>query len=212
MQSIKLKSKGKIITLNLPTEFKEVTPKYLLDVTNHVVVSPDYSLVALVYKEKISSIVNSSKKSGPMNTTVVPIFVKAGDTDSSFIQYLKEGTALIVPGSDLEMGIHVNSIYNSISINNVIGLINIDESKSVLIHPFEYTIPSFFVEFKLVPNCSIHGAMEDINYSGDKYNFISEEEDPDYIKEEPSVLTNPMIKSTKNNGNVGTRLIKPKAN
>lgn len=181
MQSIKLKKDGKIITLNLPTNFKEITPKYLLDVCNHITIANDYSLVALIYKEKMTMIVNSSKKSTPMNTTVVPLFVKAGNSDSEFINCLKEGNAIIVPGSDLELGIHVNSVYNILSINNILSLIMSDESKEVLRNTFKYDMPFFFVEFKLVPNCAIHGALDDIAYSGDKYQFISEE---DYVEEE----------------------------
>ena len=181
MQSIKLKRGDKVITLNLPTNFREITPKYLLDVCNHITISNEYSLVAIIYKEKLSMIVNSSKKSTPMNTSVVPVFVKPGVTDSTFINCLTAGEAIIVPGSDLELGIHVNSVYNVLSINNILSLIMTDESKEVLRNTFKYDTPFFFVEFKLVPNCAIHGALDDIDYSGDKYQFISEE---DYVEEE----------------------------
>ena len=62
--------KGKVI-LNLPTSIDEINPVYLTEVTEHIKVAPEYSLVALVYSTTISQVLNM--KNVPANVAVVPM-------------------------------------------------------------------------------------------------------------------------------------------
>lgn len=150
---------GKFI-MNLPTEFSEISKDYLQYATKHIEVAPEYSLVALVYREKLAVILNSAKQNKEVNTSVVPVFVKAGNTDTKFVKNMKLGNTLIITGSDLAIGIHVNSPLNSISIPNVVAVCNGDNN--IYKEALTNTQYCHFVEFKLVPNSAIKGIISPI--------------------------------------------------
>lgn len=158
---------GKFI-MNLPTEFSEISKDYLQYATKHIEVAPEYSLVALVYREKLAVILNSAKQNKEVNTSVVPVFVKAGNTDTKFVKNMKLGNTLIITGSDLAIGIHVNSPLNSISIPNVVAVCNGDNN--IYKEALTNTQYCHFVEFKLVPNSAIKGVINPIDFpSNDPY-------------------------------------------
>lgn len=157
---------GKFI-LNLPTMFKEVTNEYMDNAVKHIAVAPEYSLIALVYREKLAVILNSAKQNKEMNTSVVPVFIKAGTTDSKFIKNIKLGNKVIVTGSDLSIGIHVNSPLNSLSIPNVVAICNGDNE--VYKNAITSTEYCHFVEFKLVPNSAIKGVISAASMQVDPY-------------------------------------------
>lgn len=153
--------------VNLPTEFSEITNDYLVNATKHIDVAPEYSLIALIYREKLAVILNSSKQNKEINTAVVPVFIKAGDTDTKFIKKNKLGNVVIVTGSDLAIGIHVNSPLNSLSIPNVVAICEGDNNiyKDALTN----TQYCHFVEFKLVPNSAIKGIIGAADITIDPY-------------------------------------------
>lgn len=157
---------GKFI-LNLPTMFKEVTNEYMDNAVKHIAVAPEYSLIALVYREKLAVILNSAKQNKEMNTSVVPVFIKAGTTDSKFIKNIKLGNKVIVTGSDLSIGIHVNSPLNSLSIPNVVAICEGDNN--IYKEAITSTQYCHFVEFKLVPNSAIKGLISTANMQVDPY-------------------------------------------
>lgn len=157
---------GKFI-LNLPTMFKEVTNEYMDNAVKHIAVAPEYSLIALVYREKLAVILNSAKQNKEMNTSVVPVFIKAGTTDSKFIKNIKLGNKIIVTGSDLSIGIHVNSPLNSLSIPNVVAICEGDNN--VYKEAITSTQYCYFVEFKLVPNSAIKGVIGAASMQVDPY-------------------------------------------
>lgn len=157
---------GKFI-LNLPTMFKEVTNEYMDNAVKHIAVAPEYSLIALVYREKLAVILNSAKQNKEMNTSVVPVFIKAGTTDSKFIKNIKLGNKIIVTGSDLSIGIHVNSPLNSLSIPNVVAICEGDNN--IYKEAITSTQYCHFVEFKLVPNSAIKGIISSASMQVDPY-------------------------------------------
>lgn len=157
MLKLKINGNAGKFDVNLPTDFSEITSDYLSTVTKHIDVAPEYSLVALVYREKLAVILNSSKQNKEINTAVVPIFVKAGDTDTKFIKKMRLGNVAIITGSDLAIGIHVNSPLNSLSIPNIVSICDGDNN----IYKDALTNNQYchFVEFKLVPNSAIKGIV-----------------------------------------------------
>lgn len=157
---------GKFI-LNLPTMFKEITNEYMDNAVKHIAVAPEYSLIALVYREKLTVILNSAKQNKEMNTSVVPVFIKAGTTDSKFIKNIKLGNKVIVTGSDLSIGIHVNSPLNSLSIPNVVAICEGDNN--IYKEAITSTQYCHFVEFKLVPNSAIKGLISAASMQVDPY-------------------------------------------
>lgn len=157
MLNLKVNGKAGEFTLNLPTMFKEVSNEYLDNAVKHITVAPEYSLVALVYREKLAVILNSAKQNKEMNTSVVPVFIKAGATDSKFIKSIKLGNKAVITGSDLSIGVHVNSPLNALSIPNVVAVCEGDNN--IYREAMTSTEYCHFVEFKLVPNSAIKGII-----------------------------------------------------
>lgn len=152
MLNVKLESSN--ITLHLPTSIKEITNDYLNAVTSKITVAPNYSLVALVYKDKLSNIILATKQNKNIATRVVPVFVKRDVNEKNeFIKTINTGNFIIVSPSDIEIGNHVNCPNNSLSIGRVTDIIQKDPTISKKALAFPEIV--CFIEFKLIPNCAI---------------------------------------------------------
>lgn len=149
-----VKGKNGIFELNLPTSLNEITESYINDVTKHIKIDANYSLIGLVYREKLSTLIISSKKNKQSDISVIPIFVKAGKTDSEFINSLNIKDKLIIAPSDIMIGHHISAHNNILTINTILDIVEGDIN---LMRVSDYC---YFIEFKLVPNCNIHGAYD----------------------------------------------------
>ena len=143
--------------LNLPTSLNEIDESYIAEITSHVKVDANYTLVGLIYREKLSTLIlaatRNKKKS---DIAVIPIFVKAGESNSKFINSLNIKDKLIIAPSDIMMGYHISAPNNLLTINIILDLI---EGDRVANQKFmSINEQCYFIEFKLVPNCNIHGA------------------------------------------------------
>lgn len=146
--------------INFPTSLSEITSDYLEKITQEIEIGIEHSLVAIIYREKLANVINSSKKNVPLSCAVVPKFIKSGDTESKFIQNLKINDTLIITGTDIARGIHVNCANNELSINNICSICKLDSSSyKTALTTNEYF---YFVEFKLIPNCDIHGKVAQV--------------------------------------------------
>lgn len=163
MFNFQVKTPNGVYNVNLPTNFSEVSKDYLRYATEHIQVAPEYSLVALIYRERLAVILNSSKQNKELNTSVVPVFVKAGKTDSNFINNMQLGDTIIITGSDLSIGVHVNSVLNVLSIPNIVAMCK-DDSNSYK-NALKNSDYCHFVEFKLVPNSAIKGILGAVKFS-----------------------------------------------
>lgn len=145
--------------LNLPTSLNEIDESYIAEVTSNVKVDANYTLIGLVYREKLSTLVlaatRNKKKS---DIAVIPIFVKAGESDSKFINSLNIKDKLIISPSDIMMGYHISAPNNLLTINTILDLIEGDPVVNQKL--MSINEQCYFLEFKLVPNCNIHGAYE----------------------------------------------------
>ena len=59
MVNLNVNFNGSDYVLSLPTMFSEVNPEFLKTLVNNVDVAPNYSLVAIIYKEKPITIIIS---------------------------------------------------------------------------------------------------------------------------------------------------------
>ena len=175
MKTFNVKTDDGTYDVSLPTKLDEITSEYLSYVTKDVNVAPEYSLVGLVYIDKLTMVLNSKKAKDGVTTRVVPIFVKAGTTDSKFVSSCLCGRKLLIPGSDLSMGLHVYCPDNKITINSVVSLLSKD--KNVVSDAWKDNNLYYFLEFKLVPNCAIKGIISDTgNLDGNWINpFVRQE-------------------------------------
>ena len=145
--------------LNLPTSLNEIDESYIKEVTNHVVVDANYTLIGVVFREKLSIIILAARKNKKnSDSAVIPVFVKAGKTDSELINSLNVRDKLIVSPSDIMMGYHISAPNNLLTINTFLDIVEGDinlYNKAMSVQDYCY-----FIEFKLVPNCNIHGAYK----------------------------------------------------
>lgn len=157
MDTIEINGKDGKLKLHLPTSIYEITPEVLTDATKHITVAPNYSLVALVYSTFLSMAMNE-KKAANAKISVVPFFVKCGDTDSSFINHIEDGNKLIIAPSNIALGIHINNSFNELSLNRICNICCQDAE--FLKKVFAYNHAYYFVDYKLIPNCNINGVIK----------------------------------------------------
>ena len=157
MLTLDVNSNRGVFKLNLPTSLNEIDESYITEVTSHIKVDANYTLIGLVYREKLSTLVlaatRNKKKS---DIAVIPIFVKRGESDSKFINSLNIKDKLIIAPSDIMMGYHISAPNNLLTINTILDLIEGDPVVNQKL--MSITEQCYFIEFKLVPNCNIHGA------------------------------------------------------
>ena len=147
----------------LPTNISELTEHdYLYNLSSHVDVADDYSLIALCHKEKLSNFViagRGSKKE--MATSVVPIFVKSGKSTNIFINSIKKGSKVIISGSALSLGHHVAVTNNDLNMSKFASII--DGDSNAMRNALALNTNVYFVEFKLIPNNEIIGIYNPID-------------------------------------------------
>lgn len=159
MKTFKVNGKAGSYIINLPQSIKEIGTKYLSDCTKFINPAPNYAVVAIVYKDSLSLVLTAAKKKTPVNAAVIPVFVKAGDSDSEFIKSINLGDRVVVSGSDLSIGHHISSPYNKITPNTI--SIICDGDKDIYRESMTMQEPVCFVEFKLVPISAIHAKLDD---------------------------------------------------
>ena len=131
MLKFEVNGKRGVILMNLPTKLSEITPEYLNDVTSNVVVADNYSLIGILYRESLASVIlANNRKQKNITTAIVPIFIKAGATDTEYVK-------------------------NMITINNILEYC--DGDKEAYQRAISISQPCYYLEFKIVPNCNIHG-------------------------------------------------------
>lgn len=169
MKEFNVTIKERNVIISLPTSVDEIKKEYLENINKHIVVGDEHSLIAIVYKVNLAYILNTQRKAKDNVSSIIPMFVKTGATDNKFINSLNAKDVLVVSGSDVAIGHHVGNIANTLSISNVINALNTDKEliKNSLIDKTNY----YLVEFKIIPNCAIHGVIG-----------IPEKEDNTYIK------------------------------
>ena len=164
---LKFEAKGEktTISMNLPTNLDEITPEYLKAVTNDVIVADDYSLIGLLYRETLAGVIlANNQKKGKQSMNVIPVFIKAGKTDSEYIKAIDCKDSLIIASSDISIGYHVVCPKNKITISQILNYCSIDKNAyKNAITISKKADPCYFLEFKLVPNCAIHGCYKKDN-------------------------------------------------
>ena len=153
MKTLEVKVNDSKVTFNVPTKLSEITKEWLMAVTSGINPAPNYSLIALVLRDNFAMLFNSKQKN---NQTVagVSLFVRT-NADDNYLEGLECGTPIIVAPSDIAMGNHIVSAKNSITSGKVLSMINGDEELRKNVFLNRETI--YTVEFKMIPNCAIHG-------------------------------------------------------
>lgn len=151
------------IIFKFPTSLSEISPSYLKLVTAGVHVADNYTLVGLIYRETLGSIIIARKQSKKgLTSGVIPVFIKAGNTTNEFNKKMTIKSKLIIPSSALMSGHHVVSPLNTLSLDTFIKYLDKDTTVAQRYHNNYGNEECYFVEFKLVPNCEIVGFYDNL--------------------------------------------------
>lgn len=163
MKKLNVTFKNAEYKINIPTSREDITNSYLEEVTRMLDIAPNYSLVALITIEEFVNVVNPSTKKQTPFIAGIPVFVRAGKNDDNFINSISCGQTIIISDSDLSMGHHINSPYNKISKGYLSSVLSQD--KKLAENAWGMNEKCYFLSFKLVPNCTIHGVIskEELN-------------------------------------------------
>ena len=156
MVDLKVNYLGLNQTFRMPTSMSEVDMNVISNYVNHVNVSKDYALIAVVFKERPISIVSLSRQNKNASVSGVAVMIKS-NTDDEFIKDIKLGETIVISPSDIAMGHHVNSPANVLTPGFLLNLLqtNADLNKKLM----AVKVPTYFVDFKIVPVCNIHGSV-----------------------------------------------------
>ena len=152
------------IIFKFPTSLTEISSTYLKRVTAGIHVADNYTLVGLVYRETLGSIIIARKQSKKSLTSgVIPVFIKAGETTNEFCKNIAVKSKLVIPSSALMSAHHVVSPINTLSLDVFIRYLDKDTTVAQRYNNSYGQELCYFVEFKLVPNCDIIGYYDVVN-------------------------------------------------
>ena len=156
MVDLKVNYLGLNQTFRMPTSMSEVNMNVIADYVKHVNVGNDYALIAVVFKERPITIVSVSKQNKNASVSGVAVMIKS-NTNNEFIKGVKLGETIVISPSDIAMGHHVNSPANPLTPGFLLNLLqtNTDLNNKLM----GIGVPTYFVDFKIVPVCNIHGSV-----------------------------------------------------
>ena len=156
MVDLKVNYLGLNKIFRMPTSMSEINMKVIANYVKHVNVGNDYALIAVVFKERPITIVSVSKQNKNASVSGVAVMIKS-NTNDEFIKDIKLGETIVISPSDIAMGHHVNSPANVLTPGFLLNLLqtNPDLNKKLM----GIGVPTYFVDFKIVPVCNIHGSI-----------------------------------------------------
>lgn len=186
MKQINVKVGGKVMNINLPTNLDEISNEYLIDVTKHIEVAEHHSLIALVRHEHLNRLVMAYKtKKKNIEIAVVPIFIKAGKTDSEFIKSAEIKDKLLIPTSELNLAYHCATPFNELDIDRIIPALSdnlsLEERNDLTMDADSREV--YFLEFKIIGNTGIKSLYKNSQKPESKYiNFTEDSKKQDSTK------------------------------
>lgn len=158
MKEFIVKTEMSEVKFNFPTRLEELTSEYLLGVTEGVIVAPNYSLIGLVYHEKLSTLFMTCRnKKKNASIGIIPIFIKSGKGEESIVDSAKVGQKILISNSQIQLAHHCATPSNRLTLDYFANVINETTDKdlyqTILADKNQSEI--LFVEFKIVPNCDI---------------------------------------------------------
>lgn len=156
MTDFPIYAKDAEIILHLPNSISEIPTDWLQKITDEVNVSDHHSLIAVVYREKLSTVILSKLNKKDLKAAVMPIFIKAGKTDSDFINSIQTKDRVIISNTQLSLGYHCAVSHNELSFERVLQFLEFDTKNT-----YQRSLEQFnnayvcFVDFKIVGNSDI---------------------------------------------------------
>lgn len=157
MVNLKVVYQGKDFELNLPTMSSEIDMNYLSSLVSNVNVAPNYSLIALLFKEVPYAIVSNIKQGKNATIITTPIMIKSGKSENDFINNIKLGDKLTIAPSDIVYANHINAVYNTLNPSFITTLLK--DNGQLYTETQGIREKVYFVEFKIIATNLIHAAI-----------------------------------------------------
>ena len=176
MKQFAVKTKdGHEVNFDFPTSISEISEDYLIKISNALHVADNYSLVALCYSERLSTVILTARTAKQnARIKVTPIFVKAGNCTIPFIREGKMKQRVVTMQSQLSLGVHVNLPYHKLTLDFFAKVVKDAEDKDI----YEKELAKgddrecIFLEFKVIPNSDIMGFL-DVDVPTIDNNYVS---------------------------------------
>ena len=158
MKKFIVNTKMSEVVFNLPTNLDELSTKYLEEITKGITVAPNYSLIALVYHERLSTLVMTCRnKKKSANIGIVPVFVKTGNGDNSIVTNARVGQKMLIGSNSIQASLNCAVPANKLNIDYFAHVINDSVDKDLYERSLQedYQGEVLFIDFRIVPNCDI---------------------------------------------------------
>lgn len=158
MKEFIVKTEMSEVKFNFPTKLDELTNEYLLGVTEGITVAPNYSLIGLVYHEKLSTLFMTCRnKKKNTSIGIIPIFIKSGKGEESIVDSAKVGQKILISNSQIQLAHHCAAPTNNLTLDYFAKVVDANIDKDLYQKLLVDSNPQevLFVEFKIVPNCDI---------------------------------------------------------
>lgn len=160
-----IKNPEKSFNVGYPTSLDEIKTEYFDKILSNIHLQEHYCVIALCFKEKVSSIAMSIKENRNTTSNVVPIIAKIDENNECGF---RQGEQAVIDRTNLERGIHLPIATNWIGVS---GFENYVKSNPTLLNSlikgdywkndFNNITPSIYlVEFKIVPIRDIVAARD----------------------------------------------------
>lgn len=172
MKELIVETKMSMVKFNFPTSLKELSNDYLKQVTDNITVAPNYSLIGLVYHERLAPLILTCRtKKKTANIKIVPIFIKAGKGDTSVVDDAKIGQKILIANSSLERGYQCATPSNMLNLDYFANVVGNSTDKDLYENAMQDADQRevFFVDFKVVANCDIIALYDDVEKKENPY-------------------------------------------
>lgn len=164
------------VKFNFPTSLKELSSDYLREVTDGITVAPNYSLIGIIYHERLANLIITCKnRKKNASIGVVPIFIKAGNGEPSIVDNAKIGQKVLISNSQLQLAYQCAAPANKLTLDYFASVVDASTDTELYQKAVRDEDQSevLFVEFKAIPNCDIIALYDDTNKVENPYITIS---------------------------------------
>lgn len=177
MKEFIVKTKMSEVKFNFPTNLKELSSDYLEKVTSGITVAPNYSLIGVIYHERLANLIitcKNKKKNAAIG--VIPIFIKAGAGEQSIVDSAKIGQKLLIANSQLQLAHHCATPANKLTLDYFATVIDNSTDTDLYQKAVQDIDQSevLFIEFKIVPNCDIVALYDDVTKIDNPYITVNQ--------------------------------------
>lgn len=168
-----IESDKKSFGIKVPTELEEITKEDITSLLRHVILPKHYVVVALVYKEKLFSVISAINNKKGINVNCIPFLAKYNEDEEAMKKY-KIMDNLVIPLSSLERANYLSIQNNYLTpefiahycegdkelYNGIINGTYFNEDVKSKMDAKNLSPYCYFIDFRIVPVIDIVGGYD----------------------------------------------------